>query len=49
MDRLADILDVAGGNRALSITIDMMSIVMLVVGFFLAMLLALFITLFITR
>ena len=41
MDKLTDILDVAAGNRDLSIAIDMASIAMLVFGFFVAMLLAL--------
>lgn len=49
MERLQDILDVAGGNRDLSISIDMASILLLVFGFFIAMLLALFIALFIAR
>lgn len=44
MDKLANILDVAAGNRDLSIRIDTVSVVMLVFGFFLAMLLALIIS-----
>lgn len=47
MDRLNELLDVATGNRSLSISIDTMSIALLVIGFFVAMLLALFITGFI--
>ena len=42
MERVQELLDVATGNRSLSIAIDTMSIVLLVFGFFLAMLLALF-------
>ncbi len=47
MDRVNELLDVATGNRSLSIAIDTMSMVMLVFGFFVAMLLALFIAGFI--
>jgi hypothetical protein len=47
MERVQELLDVATGNRSLSIAIDTMSIVLLVFGFFVAMLLALFIAGFI--
>lgn len=47
MERVQELLDVATGNRSLSIAIDTMSIVLLVFGFFAAMLLALFIAGFI--